>query len=72
VSFGFGCRRPKDVIASAALLRLELAAPEMKERRMALGNNNMASGPEEFGQYIQALVHPSGEQRRAAQRCVFA
>jgi tripartite-type tricarboxylate transporter receptor subunit TctC len=55
VGFVVPAGTPKDVIA---LLNREivrsLAGPEMKERQAALGNDIVASTPEEFGQRIKA------------------
>jgi len=55
VGFVVPAGTPKDVIA---LLNREivrsLATPELKERQAALGNDVVASSPEEFGQRIRA------------------
>src|SRR5262249_16360818 len=55
VGFVVPAATPKDVIA---LLNREivksLATPEMKERQAALGNDVVASTPEEFGERIKA------------------
>jgi hypothetical protein len=48
---------PKDVIAFLNPRdRLQPRGPEMKERQAALGNDIVASKPEEFGRWIKAKL----------------
>ena len=67
VGFVVPAGTPKDVIA---LLNREivksLATPEMKERQTALGNDVVASSPEEFGQRIRAELSTWAKVIKAA------
>jgi tripartite-type tricarboxylate transporter receptor subunit TctC len=67
VGFVVPAGTPKDVIA---LLNREivksLVTPEMKERQAALGNDVVASSPEEFGQRIRAELSTWAKVIKAA------
>jgi len=67
VGFVVPAGTPKEVVA---LLNLEivkiLATPEMKERQGALGNDVVASSPEEFGERIKAELSTWAKVIKAA------
>src|SRR5262249_57172324 len=67
VGFVVPAGTPKEVVA---LLNREivkiLATPEMKERQGALGNDVVASSPEEFGERIKAELSTWAKMMKAA------